>query len=131
MTVPELHPGSPKRACSAILLDFGAPLLEPLRADAPLSVWRDGLTLVVTTWNALVIDEALGIRQTLSDLCERMRMLPEPGGRFFADAVEALVVRRQEQFGQERWAVGHWKLTRSGGELRLRVEVHAPPVRPR
>ena len=129
MTAPAFHSKRGERACSEILLDFGAPLLEPL-GSAPLSVWRDALTLVVTTWNALVIDEALGGSQTLTELRVRVRLLPEPGGLFFADAVEALVIRKQEHFGEERWTVGHWKLTRPGGELRLRVEVHAPPVRP-
>lgn len=126
LETPERSPASP-RARSALLLDFGAPLLEPLPATAPLSLWRDALTLVVTTWNALVVDEALGVTEHLAELRARLRALPEPGAQFFTDAVNALVARKQEHFGDERWTVGHWKVTRAGGELRFRVEVHMPP----
>ena len=127
LETPEQLPASP-RARSALLLDFGAPLLEPLPATAPLSLWRDALTLVVTTWNALVVDEALGMTEHLAEL--RSAPPRAPGARRSVLHRRRRRPRRPEVGGLRGGALdrGALEVTRAGGELRLQIEVHAPPV---
>jgi hypothetical protein len=64
---------------SALLLDFGAPLLEPLPATAPLSLWRDALSLVLFTWNALVLDEGMALNARTTETASVACHYPEQG----------------------------------------------------
>lgn len=115
---------------SAVILAFGEPLFRLLEPGTPRAVRRNAMLIVITTWNALVVDEALGTNDNVRALRGSLALMPEPGASLFGDSVEELIARKQSDFAEQRWTIGRWELLGDSlGELRLRVEVHKPPSR--
>ncbi len=119
--------GPPMRY-SATILAFGEPLLRLIEAGAPITAARNAMLLVVTTWNSLVIDAALGTTENEKQLRDSLALMPEPGATLYGPSVEQLITRKKSLFAAHDWIVGKWEvLGRTDGELRLRVEAHQAP----
>ena len=116
--------------CSAVILAFGEPVFRLLEPGTPVAVRRNALTIVITAWNAYVIDEALAISDNIQELRDRLASMPEPGASLFGGSVEELITRKKSRFAEHHWTVGKWELLGSSdNDFRLRVEAHAPPTR--
>lgn len=120
--------GGPPMKYSAMVFAFGEPLLLIMGDDAPREVRLSALKIIVTAWNAIVADEALGTSEHVAELRRSVGALPAPGGLLFRSAVEELIERKRMLFREERWLIGKWQLLGEGDDLRLRVEAHAPPA---
>ncbi len=114
---------------SATILDFAVPLTENLAPDAPLDLRRETLGIAITVWNALVM-QACGQDEYLSELFDRFRKMPPRTSAAMAPLVQALLLRRHSHYADDLRLVGKWELNDLGnGELSLRADAHAPPVR--
>ena len=114
---------------SAMVFDFGEPILRGLGPDAPRSARKNAMQIVIAAWNALVADEVFGTTSHIAELRRSVASLPGPGADMFTEAVEALVARKRALFYDQLWLVGKWELVGEGDDLRLRIEAHAPPDR--
>ena len=112
------------RKISETFLDFAAPLLDPLGAEATEPEKESALKIAFTVWNAVVfaaVDPSSGWLDQVRDLAghdPRVRAL-----------VEQLIARKQQLFGNDHRLIGKYQLFRRQGELRLRAEARQP--RPR
>ena len=113
---------------SEAILEFGQPLLRLLEAGAVRAAWRSALEIVITTWNALVLDEIQGGNGNLEEVQRMLSTLPPPSAAVFTAGVEALAERKRTLFPGARWMVGAWEVLGTKDERRLRVEVHAGPT---
>lgn len=118
-----------KKKISAAILDFAVPLTENLAADAPLDLRRETLGLVITIWNALVL-QACGQDEYLTEIFDRLRKMPPRISAAMAPLVQALLLRRHGRYADDLRLVGEWELKDLGnGELSLRAVAHAAPVK--
>jgi hypothetical protein len=112
------------RKISETFLEFAAPLLDPLGAEATEHELENALKIAFTVWNAVVfdaVDHSRGWLDQVRDLVghdPRVRAL-----------VEQLIARKQRLFGNDHRLIGKYQLVRRQGELRLRAEARQP--RPR
>ncbi len=113
---------------SAVVLEFGEPLLQLLGPDTPKATRKYAVSIVVLAWNAIVLGEALGTTEYLDELRRTVAALSEPGVTLFGGAVEELVARKRERFSDQRWTIGRWELRGAGGDVRLWVEARAAPT---
>lgn len=110
-----------KRKISETFLDFAAPLLDPLGAEATEYEMENALKIAFTVWNAVVFD---AVRRS-SRWVDQVRDLAghDPHVRAL---VEQLIARKQNLFGNDHRLVGEYQLYRHDGELRLRAEARQP-----
>jgi len=112
----------PHRKISEIFLDFAAPLLRTMPADATDASFTRVLSLASTVWNAMVLADVQGDRHYLDRLREAVQHAP--GGLAL---VTQLVERKRTLFGQDHYCIGAYKVTRQAGEIRLWAEARTVP----
>lgn len=116
----------PLRKLSETLLAFGEPLISQLGADAPLSVCKQGMQLVITVWNAGAMampawGEPELVRQLEQTLAQTAIASP------MRDLLQQMLVRRRELFGADPRAVGEWALVpQADAGWVLRCSAHLP-----
>jgi hypothetical protein len=109
------------RKISETFLDFAAPLLDPLGAEATEHEMENALKIAFTVWNAVVFD---AVRRS-SRWVDQVRGLAghDPHVRAI---IEQLIARKQNLFGNDHRLVGEYQFYRRHGELRLRAEARQP-----
>ncbi len=112
---------SSTRKISETFLDFAAPLLAPLSADATEKEMEGALKIAFTVWNAVVFDAVNRSNRWL----DQVRDLAGHDPRVQA-IVEELIARKQSLFGNDHRLIGEYRLYRHHGELRLRAEARKP-----
>jgi hypothetical protein len=118
----------PSGKISATIIDFGAPLLEQLGADQPLSVVRSAFNIIITVWNAHVMAMPMWNAPHFLAHLEALLNTPdaEPG---MLRAYDALAARRRERFANDPRAVGEWNVGfDANGRLRLHCDARVPPA---
>lgn len=109
------------RKISETFLDFAAPLLAPLGADAPEQEMENALKIAFTVWNSVVFDAVNRSNHWVTQARELVSHDPH-----IRELVEQLVARKQSLFGNDHRLVGEYRLYRHQGELRLRAEARQP-----
>ena len=109
------------RKISETFLDFAAPLLAPLGADATEQEIENALKIAFTVWNAVVFDAVNRSNRWVAQVRELVSHDPH-----IRELVEQLVARKQSLFGNDHRLVGEYRLYRHQGELRLRAEARRP-----
>ena len=109
------------RKISETFLDFAAPLLDPLGAEATEHEMENALKIAFTVWNAVVFDAV----NRSSRWGDQVRDLAGHDPRVRA-LVEQLVARKQSLFGNDHRLIGEYRLYRHHGEIRLRAEARQP-----
>jgi len=104
---------------SAAILRYGAPLLDRLDERDDVALWRDVMKMIITLWNASVVEQSCGDESVLGEVragIEKtmpLELLP---------LVETLV-RRRQLFADDLRFVGSWTLREvSGSEVTLQCE---------
>jgi hypothetical protein len=125
--IPEAHvhvgrvTGMPKM--SDVLKDWAAPLLEPLRGDLP--VFRKGVVFAALIWNA-----ATTMTEPAGEVASHVIDLAGSAGRSTSEEmrelVEFLIVRRRDDFGQDRRLVVATEVHDGGDEYRISVASAVP-----
>jgi hypothetical protein len=109
------------RKISETFLDFAAPLLAPLGAEATEHEMENALQIAFTVWNAVVYDAVNRSRRWVDQLRDLAGH-----DRHIRALVEQLVTRKQSLFGNDHRLIGEYQLHRRQGELRLRAEARQP-----
>jgi hypothetical protein len=109
------------RKISETFLDFAAPLLDPLGAEATEHEMENALKIAFTVWNAVVFDAV----DRSSRWVDQLRNLAGHDPRVWA-VVEQLVARKKSLFGNDQRLIGEYQLYRQHGELPLRAEAKQP-----
>ena len=108
---------------SATLLEFAEPVLEMLDDETPIQAIEDAMQMVVTVWNAIVIEE-WGLA---TGMLEEARRLMQSGVPALAPIFDKLVDRKRKKFGGDLRGVGKVEISRGAdGGLLLKAEAHQP-----
>jgi len=118
---PDRRTRFPNRKISETFLHFAEPLLDPLGPRATIDQMEQALKLAFTVWNGVVYDEVNGNTHYLDLMRNQARH-----DRDIAALVDRLIARKCKLFGDDIRLVGEFKLTRTGGEIRLRAEARDP-----
>lgn len=111
---------------SQTLLEYAAPLIEQMPADASFSQRQSVLQVVITVWNALVV-AGWGQQDLLPDIYRRLEQLPEPGQSTMREMINTLVERKRRLFAGDLRAVGRWELrVKPDGDVSLWAEARGP-----
>jgi len=109
------------RKISETFLEFVAPLLEAVGAEAVDHQLEQLLQVGFTVWNAVVFDAA----DTNSRFVDQLQDLTAQDPVVSA-LVEQLIARKRRLFADDQRLIGHYQLYRDRGELRLRAEARGP-----
>jgi len=109
------------RKISETFLEFVAPLLEAVGAEAVDHQLEQLLQVGFTVWNAVVFDAA----DTNSRFVDQLQDLTAQDPAVSA-LVEQLIARKRRLFADDQRLIGHYQLYRDRGELRLRAEARGP-----
>jgi len=112
----------PHRKISETFLDFAAPLLDPLGAEAPEQEMENALKIAFTVWNALVFDAV----DRSSRWVDRLRSYLAGQDPRVQALVEQLVARKRSLFRDDHRLIGEYQFYRHHGQLRLRAEARRP-----
>jgi len=110
-------PGMPKM--SDVIADWAAPLLEPLE-DAPLSSFRNALSLAALIWNAATTPERTAA-EVAAELVETIRGATGAVPDELGPIVEDLVASRRRDFAQDRRVVMAAEAHDHGDDRRINV----------
>lgn len=126
----------PERKLSETILDFAAPLLEPLGSTPEIAEARRAVELAISVWNFHVMATPLwGKPKFLSEARKKMCGPASPPG--LATVFELREHRRREDFGTDYRFVGTWSFesdATGGGTLRCETrlpegcEAYVPPA---
>jgi hypothetical protein len=119
---PRKH-ASPRKICETFL-EFTAPLIEALGAEATDDQLENVLKIGFTVWNAVVIDATNPRRRFV----EHMRKTIAHDA-MIEMLVERLIERKHLLFRHDHRLIGNYQLYRDRGELRLRAEARRPHAR--
>lgn len=125
MTRARTQEQATSRKISATFLDFVAPLLEGLGAEATDHQLEQLLQVGFTVWNAVVFDAASTSNRFVDQLQDLTAQ--DPAARAL---VERLIARKRRLFANDQRLIGHYQLYRHRGELRLRAEARRPSAQP-
>ncbi|MBK7399625.1 MAG: hypothetical protein IPJ34_26045 [Myxococcales bacterium] len=116
----------PERKMSETILDFAAPLLEPLGPVPALADARGAIELAINVWNLHVMATSLWGKPQF--LAEARQVACRPGSPPGLAAVfEALGERRRTSFLNDYRCVGEWSLGPDGaGGHSLRCDARLP-----
>ena len=116
--------GSWDRKISKTLLDFAAPLLKVMPADASQEDFEKVLRVAVTVWNSVVFDYVNADDHYATQV--RRLISRSPGTGLL---VNRLIARKRTRFGRDRRLIGGYKVTLKEGQLNLWMEARAPRSR--
>jgi len=124
---PPPKPVIPQRKISETIIDFGAPLLNDLRADTPIEVVRASFNIAITVWNAHVL--AMPVWNVPNVLAQLQTLLKTPeAAPELVRVYHKLTARRRKLFASDPRAVGEWNVSMDRkGEVKLRSDARVPP----
>lgn len=113
----------PARKISEAILDFAAPVLEPIKPPVDLEVVRRALKLAICVWNFQAMATPVwGQPHFLEEARAEMRTSPD-----LATLFDWLVERRATLFGDDPRCVGEWSVVADGaGGFTLRCDARLP-----
>src|SRR5690242_2647503 len=109
---------SPGKGLPETLQEFAVPIIQELPADAELKQLKNALTIAITIWNAVVLDDLGAGHDFVKQARQPLEELPEPGRTNLLATFETLVERKRRLFRDDLRAVGKWDVSRGpGGDL--------------
>lgn len=121
MEQPNRRTRFPGRKISETFLDFADLLLQALGPRATIDQMEQALNLAFTVWNAVVYENVNGDARYI-DMARNLTCHDRESAVLF----DQLIDRKRNLFGEDDRLVGELKLTRHGGEIRLRAEARDP-----
>lgn len=115
------EPILPDREISETFLDFAAPLLQAMPADALEEAFERALKVAYTVWNAVVYAEVAGDPRFLRDIRREVEDKP-----VIARLVEDLIHRKRSLFGDDRRCIGTWEVTKTVDGFDVRADARDP-----
>ena len=121
MVTRQQQPSFPETKISETFLRFAEPLTEPLGVGITKDQFQEALKIAFTVWNAVVFDAvACNDKYTASvrELTSRDPMT--------AALIDALIRRKEVEFGDDHRLIGEYTLRQKNGEWNLRAEARSP-----
>ncbi|QFY89677.1 hypothetical protein D5125_09350 [Magnetovirga frankeli] len=103
---------------SATILEFGQPFLDLLPEGASKREFEAYLGIVVTAWNAVVMDEWNHDDSMQKQFMSHLSSMPPA----YLELMQALLGRKKQLFADDQRAVGHHELIEKNGEWVFRAE---------
>jgi hypothetical protein len=111
----------PDTKISETFLRFAAPLIEPLGSEITRDQFEKSLKLAFTVWNAVVYDAVAGNDRFITSIRDLAS-----GDPMIAALTEALIRRKEVEFGDDGRLIGEYTLRRQNGEWNLWAEARRP-----
>lgn len=104
---------APDTKISATILEFGKSIIAELPEDFSEEQFRAVLTIVITAWNAIVLDSWNNDNKYETEAISVLANAP----RKAQIEMKRLLTRKKKKFGSDPRAVGHHWITEKNGEL--------------
>jgi len=102
----------PSRKISETILEFGDPVLQELPESATKEDFEAVMLLVVSAWNAVVLDEWNKTRKFEKEFIKALRPMPKE----FDGIPRKLIWRKKRKYSSDPRAVGnYWVIEKNGG----------------
>ncbi|HXV59942.1 MAG TPA: hypothetical protein VEK15_04555 [Vicinamibacteria bacterium] len=115
------EPILPDRKVSETFLDFAAPLLQAMPADALEEGFERALKVAYVVWNAVVYADVAGDARFLRDVRRGVEAKPE-----LARLVESLIHRKRSLFGGDWRCIGRWEVRKTADGFDMRADARDP-----
>jgi hypothetical protein len=111
----------PDRKISETFLDFAAPLLQEMPADALEEAFERALKVAYAVWNAVVYADVADDPRFLRDVRREIEEKPE-----LARLVETLILRKRSLFGDDGRCIGTWEVRKTADGFDVRADARDP-----
>ena len=102
----------PNRKISETILEFGEPILEELPENASKEEMEAAMRLIVSAWNAVVLDDWNKTREFEKAFLEALIPMPKE----FESIPKKLIKRKKRKYSTDPRAVGnYWVIEKNGG----------------
>ena len=114
----------PSTKISATILEFGKAVISELPSDFSQEEFEAAITLVITAWNAVVMDSWENGDRYESELMSALKSAPKKA----QVEMNRLIMRKKKKFDSDPRAVGnHWLIWKNGEpvfgcDARLNIE---------
>lgn len=108
----------PNRKISETILEFGEPILEKLPDNASKEEMEAAMRLIVSAWNAVVLDDWNKTREFEKAFLKALMPIPKE----FESVPRKLIKRKKRKYSSDPRAVGNYWVIEKNGELVLRAE---------
>ncbi len=115
------EPILPDRKISETFLDFAAPLLQAMPADALEEAFERALKVAYTVWNAVVYADVADNPRFLRDVRHGLGDEPE-----LARLTESLILRKRSLFGDDWRCIGTWEVRKTADGFTVRADARDP-----
>lgn len=103
----------PNTKISATILEFGRPLISELPPDHSKEEFEHVITIIITIWNAVVMDVWENTDKYESEILSAVQTAPEE----VQIEIKQLIKRKKTKFGADPRAVGNYWIREQDGEL--------------
>jgi len=103
----------PKRKISETILDFGKTIINELSEPYTKTDFEAVIKIIVTVWNAVVLDKSNKEESYVSQLRQVFENEPSE----VKLAIKRLIKRKNKKFGDDPRSVGHYWVKEKDGEL--------------
>jgi hypothetical protein len=110
----------PNRKISETILEFGEPILEELPENASKEEMEAAMRLIVSAWNAVVLDDWNKTREFEKAFLKALMPIPKE----FESIPRKLIKRKKRKYSSDPRAVGNYWVIEKNGELVFRAEAH-------
>lgn len=108
----------PNRKISETILEFGNPILEELPEHASKEEMEAAMLLIVSAWNAVVLDDWKKTREYEKAFLKALMPIPKE----FESIPRKLIKRKKRRYSSDPRAVGNYWVIEKNGELVFRAE---------
>jgi hypothetical protein len=103
---------------SETILEFGEPILQELSGDASKEELEAAMRLIVSAWNAVVLDDWNKTTRAETELLKALKPMPKE----FESIARKLIKRKRRKYSSDPRAVGNYWVIQKNGELVFRAE---------
>ena len=108
----------PTRKISETILEFGDPIIAELPENAPKEEMEAVMLLIVSAWNAVVLDDWNKTRKFEKAFLKSLMPMPKE----FESIPRKLIKRKKRKYSSDPRAVGNYWVIEKNGELVFRAE---------
>ena len=116
----------PDSKISHTILEFGKVLINELPDNHSKQELEAMLSLIITVWNAAVIDQWHNTNKNTQDVLATLSSMPNEAQL----TIKRLFKRKQKRFADDHRAVGNHWVTERNGELIFGCDARAKPESP-
>jgi hypothetical protein len=108
----------PNRKISETILEFGYPIIAGLPENAPKEELEAVMSLIVSAWNAVILDDWNKTRKFEKAFLKALQPMPKE----FESIPRKLIKRKKKEYSSDPRAVGNYWVIEKTGELVFRAE---------